>query len=64
MEHMEPEESRAAEVSARFLVDLAVPRDWSLWIHTFGYHPASVREGVQVSGAEVEKRGRRKVTQF
>lgn len=63
MEHMEPEESRAAEVSARFLVDLAVPRDWSHWIHTFGY-PASVREGVQGSGAEVEKRGCRKVTQF
>lgn len=58
---MELEENRTAEVSASFLVDLAVPRDWSRWILTFGY-PASMKEGVQGSGAEVEKRGQRKGT--
>lgn len=36
-ELVELKEARAAEVSARLLWDLAVPRDCSRWILTFGY---------------------------
>lgn len=56
-EFMQLEENRAVEgSSARLLLDLAVPRDWSHWILTSGY-PESVREGVQHPGTEGEKGG-------
>lgn len=46
----------SSEVSARFLLDLVVPRHQLLWIPTFG-HPESVREGIQGPGAREEKGG-------
>lgn len=51
----------SSAVSARSLLDLAVPRDQSRWISTIG-HPESVREGIQGPGAEVEERGQRRNT--
>lgn len=46
----------SSEVSARFLLDLVVPRYQLLWIPTFG-HIESVRESSQGPGAREEKGG-------